>query len=66
MSYADEHCVKMRVDPYLPPLITPETLLRKLFYRDLESVAQERVGIFTDPPTVDWDGMEKLRSGEAE
>lgn len=44
----------------------PETLLRKLFYRDLEDLAPANKGIFTDTPMVNSDVMSKLRSGKAE
>lgn len=44
----------------------PETLLKKLFYRDLQDVAPYDKGIFTDTPMVNSDVMDKMRSGEAE
>lgn len=44
----------------------PETLLRKLFYRDLEDIAPVDKGIFTDTPMVNSDVMDKIRSGTAE
>jgi len=44
----------------------PETLLRKLFYRDMASIAPTDKGIFTDTPMVNSTVLEKLRSGRAE
>lgn len=44
----------------------PETLIRKLFYRDLESIAPTDKGIFTDTPMVNSDVLKRLRSGKAE
>ncbi len=44
----------------------PETILRKLFYRDLEDLAPANKGIFTDTPMVNSDVMDKVRSGKAE
>ncbi|CAJ2513918.1 Uu.00g020370.m01.CDS01 [Anthostomella pinea] len=44
----------------------PETLLKKFFYRDLQDIAPNDKGIFTDTPMVNSDVMDKLRSGEAE
>ncbi|KAK1755535.1 hypothetical protein QBC47DRAFT_380609 [Echria macrotheca] len=44
----------------------PETLLKTLFYRDLQDLAPADKGIFTDTPMVNSDVMDKLRSGKAE
>ncbi|KAI0016386.1 monooxygenase [Xylariomycetidae sp. FL0641] len=44
----------------------PETLLKKFFYRDLQDIAPDDKGIFTDTPMVNSDVMNKLRSGQAE
>jgi len=44
----------------------PETLLRKLFYRDLQDLAPAHKGIFTDTPMVNSDVMAQIRSGKAE
>ncbi|KAH6976867.1 hypothetical protein EDB80DRAFT_768541 [Ilyonectria destructans] len=46
--------------------IIPEFLLRKLFYRDMESIAPSDKGIFMDTPMVNSDVMDKLREGKAE
>ncbi|KAI1185541.1 hypothetical protein F5B17DRAFT_28402 [Nemania serpens] len=44
----------------------PERLLKKFFYRDLQDIAPDSKGIFTDTPMVNSDIMDKLRSGAAE
>lgn len=44
----------------------PETLLRKLFYRDLEDLAPTDKGIYRGTPMVNSAIMDKLRSGKAE
>jgi hypothetical protein len=44
----------------------PETLLRKLFYRDLEDLAPSDKGLFTGTPMVNSDVMDKIRTGKAE
>ncbi|DAA74773.1 hypothetical protein H112_08955 [Trichophyton rubrum D6] len=43
----------------------PETLLRKLFYRDLEDIAPSGKGLFTDTPMVNSDLFELIRAGKA-
>ncbi|PQE31352.1 Monooxygenase protein [Rutstroemia sp. NJR-2017a WRK4] len=44
----------------------PETLLRKLFYRDLQDLAPTDKGLFTGTPMVNSDVMDKIREGKAE
>ncbi|KAK6857723.1 baeyer-Villiger monooxygenase [Apiospora arundinis] len=44
----------------------PESLLRQLFYRDLQDLAPYDKGIFMDTPMVNSDVMDKLRNGSAE
>ncbi|KAI1334441.1 monooxygenase [Xylariaceae sp. FL0016] len=44
----------------------PELLLKKFFYRDLQDIAPDSKGVFTDTPMVNSDIMDKLRSGQAE
>ncbi|KAF0325661.1 Baeyer-Villiger monooxygenase [Colletotrichum sp. SAR11_59] len=44
----------------------PETLLRKLFYRDLQDIAPYNKGIYMDTPMVNSHVMETIRSGHAE
>ncbi|KAI0478436.1 monooxygenase [Xylariaceae sp. FL0804] len=49
-----------------PLSFIPETLLKKFFYRDLQDIAPDDKGIFTDTPMVNSDVMDKLRAGTAE
>ncbi|OAA46724.1 flavin-binding monooxygenase-like protein [Beauveria brongniartii RCEF 3172] len=44
----------------------PETLLRRLFYRDMADIAPSDVGLFTDTPMVNSDIMQQLRDGKAQ
>ncbi|KAI9851610.1 MAG: hypothetical protein M1838_003204 [Thelocarpon superellum] len=44
----------------------PETLLKRLFYRDLEDLAPSNKGIFTDTPMVNSDVLDQIRDGTAE
>ena len=44
----------------------PETLLKKLFYRDLEDIAPSDKGVFEETPMVNSDVMDSIRAGEAE
>lgn len=43
----------------------PETLLRKLFYRDLQDISPSDKGIFMDTPTVNSDLFNLIRAGKA-
>ncbi|EHA57838.1 hypothetical protein MGG_16410 [Pyricularia oryzae 70-15] len=44
----------------------PEILLRRFFYRDLDSIAPSNKGIFTDTPMVNSDVLDHIRSGKAD
>jgi hypothetical protein len=44
----------------------PETLLRRLFYRDLAGIAPRGGGLFTDTPMVNSQVLEWIRKGRAD
>ena len=44
----------------------PETLLRIFFYRDLEDLAPQSEGLFTETPMVNSDIFRQIRAGKAE
>ncbi|KAL8944888.1 MAG: hypothetical protein Q9216_000178 [Gyalolechia sp. 2 TL-2023] len=44
----------------------PETLLKRLFYRDLEDLAPDSEGLFTETPMVNSDIFHQIRAHKAE
>ena len=44
----------------------PESLLRIFFYRDLEDLAPQSQGLFTETPMVNSDIFHQIRAGKAE